>query len=151
VAHQAISGEVFLQIGNFLRGKPCRVFAAPLDVRLFPQEGDKDKTVVQPDLLVICDREKLKDKRACKGAPDLAIEIVLPSDNQYTLLRKFNYYLEAGVREYWVINPVDKVVQVHILEENHYLSSVYHENDTISVSVLPGLSIELKSLWDVME
>ena len=145
VTHQALVMELSTQFNVFLRGKPCRVFAAPLDVRLFPKDDNSDNTVVQPDLLVVCDKGKLG--RAVNGPPDLAIEIVSPSNSQKELFLKFQYYLEAGVREYWVIFPEEKRVQVHVYENGRYLSTAYKEKATVSVTVLPGLEIALESLW----
>jgi len=115
-------------------------------VRLFPQEDKSDKTVVQPDLLVVCDKDKLS-KGSVDGAPDLVVEIMSPSNSHPELFLKFHYYLEAGVREYWVINPEARQVQAHIYENGHYISSVYENNDHISVTVLPGLNISLEDLW----
>ena len=146
VVHQAILMELSTQFNIFLRGKPCRVFAAPLDVRLFPEEDNSDDTVVQPDLLVVCDNGKL-GKGSVNGPPDLAIEILSPSNSDRDLLYKFQCYLEAGVREYWVIYPEQKRVQVHIYENGHYLSTLYKENACIPVTVLPGLDIPLENLW----
>jgi Uma2 family endonuclease len=146
VVHQGILMELSIQFGSWLRGKPCQVFAAPLDVRLFPKEDNSDDTVVQPDLLVVCDKSKLA-KGSVNGAPDLVIEIMSPSNSHPELFLKFQYYLKTGVREYWVINPEVKQVQVHIYENGRYLSTVYEENDHIAVSVLPGLEIALGSLW----
>jgi Uma2 family endonuclease len=116
-------------------------------VRLFPQKDKSDKTVVQPDLLVVCDNDKLA-KGSVNGPPDLAVEILSPSNSHRELFLKFQYYLEAGVREYWVIDPEEKKVQVHIYENGHFLSTVYNENDRISAAILPGLVIELATLWD---
>ncbi|GHU88506.1 hypothetical protein FACS189476_05730 [Spirochaetia bacterium] len=147
VIHQRISRGLTLQFGTFLLGKTCEVFAAPLDVRLFPQEDHTDDTVLQPDLLVVCDRTKLS-KGSCDGAPDLVIEIVSPSNTVQEIVKKFNYYLDAGVREYWVVNPDDKTVQVHVLKEGHFVSTIYKNDNTIPVSILPGLGIDLKSIWE---
>jgi Uma2 family endonuclease len=146
VEHQTISAELTRQLANFLVGKPCRVFAAPLDVRPFPEKDREDDTVVQPDLLVVCDSDKLS-KGSVDGPPDLVIEIVSPSNSQRELFLKFQIYLDAGVREYWVIEPKEKKVQVHILENGHFISSVYKEDAVISVTTLPPLSIDLKTLW----
>jgi Uma2 family endonuclease len=152
VSHQALSGELFGQFWAFLKGKPCRVFAAPLDVRLFPKDDNSDKTVVQPDLLVVCGESKLADGKSCRGAPDMVIEILSPSNKSPALLLKFNQYLAAGVREYWVISAETRAVQVHILEKGegktaaHYISSVYSDVEALDVSVLPGLRIDLSSL-----
>jgi Uma2 family endonuclease len=149
VAHQGLLLELALQFGNWLKAKPCRVFTAPLDVRLFPEEDNSDDTVVQPDLLVVCDKDKL-GKGSVNGAPDLVVEIVSPSNSHRELFLKFQYYLEAGVREYWVIDPEEKKVQVHIYEKGHYLSTGYKKDARISVTVLPGLEIALDDLWNAM-
>ena len=146
VTHQALLMGLSIQFGNWLQGKPCKVFAAPLDVRLFPKKDKSDKTVVQPDLLVVCDETTI-DKGSINGAPDLVIEIVSPSNSYSELFRKFHYYLKAGVREYWVVDPEEKIVQVHIYENGHYISTAYEDNEHISVTVLPGLEIALEDLW----
>jgi Uma2 family endonuclease len=146
VNHQSISVDLTRQFATYLLDKPCRVFAAPLDVRPFPQEDRGDDTVVQPDLLIVCDSAKLS-KGSVDGPPDLVIEIVSPSNGQRELLLKFQIYLEAGVREYWVIEPETKVVQVHVYEGGHFISSIYKEDAVIPVSILPPLGIELKTLW----
>jgi len=124
------------------------VFFAPLDVRLFPKDDNSDDTVVQPDLLVVCDKEKL-GKGSVNGAPDLVVEILSPSNTHKELFYKFQYYLEAGVREYWLIDPEGKKLQVHISENGHFISSGYKGNDNVPVTVLPGLNIALGDLWEV--
>jgi Uma2 family endonuclease len=146
VTHQALLMELGTQFNIFLRGKPCQVFASPLDVRLFPEEDNSDDTVLQPDLLVVCDKDKL-GKGSVNGAPDLVVEIVSPSNTHSELFRKFQYHLEAGVREYWVIDPETKMVMVHIYDNGHYLSTAYKNNARIPVAILPGLEIPLEDLW----
>jgi Uma2 family endonuclease len=148
VVHQAVSGEIHRQIANFLLGKPCRVFAAPLDVRLFPHEDKSDDTVVQPDILVVCDESKIS-KGSIDGPPDLVMEVVSPSNTHKLMLLKLQTYMKAGVREYWVLEPEEKRVQVYILEEGRYISSAYSNDDIVPVSVLPPFSLELKSVWEV--
>jgi Uma2 family endonuclease len=146
VEHQAILMELSTQFNIWLRGKPCRVFAAPLDVRLFPEEDNSDDTVVQPDLLVVCDKTKLS-KGSVDGPPDIVIEIVSPSTTKKELFLKFEAYLNAGVREYWVIEPEQKKTQVHIYENGHFLSYGYKPDAVVHSTVLQGFSIDLKSLW----
>jgi Uma2 family endonuclease len=146
VAHQALLMGLSMQFGNWLQGKPCKVFFAPLDVRLFPEEDNSDDTVVQPDLLVVCDKDKL-GKGAVNGAPDLVIEIISDSDSYPESFAKFHNYLEAKVREYWVIYPEVKGVHVHVYENGHYISTVCKDDDRIPVTVLPGLEIPLEDLW----
>jgi Uma2 family endonuclease len=147
VIHQAILMGLSSKFDNWLQGKPCKAFASPLDVRLFPKKDKSDKTVVQPDLLVVCDKNKIA-KNSIDGSPDLVIEIVSPSNTHSELFLKFQYYLKAGVREYWVIDPDTKKAQVHIYENGHYISTIYEDNAVIPVAVLPGLEIALEELWE---
>ena len=146
VAHQALLVELLNRFYNWLEGKPCRVFIAPLDVRLFPEDDNSDDTVVQPDLLVVCDKDKL-GKGSVNGPPDLVVEIISPSNTHGELFYKFQYYLEAEVREYWVIEPEEKRIQVHVFDNGRYLSTAYKENVRIPVTVLPGLEVDFESLW----
>jgi Uma2 family endonuclease len=129
-------------IHDFLEGKRCEVFAAPFDVRLFPEEDNSDTTVVQPDIVVICDPSKLSDGKACRGAPDLVIEIL--SDSSIIIDRKVKAekYLEAGVKEYWIVNTKDLTVLVNVLTGARYASTVYR--DRVLSTVLPGLEIDLQ-------
>ena len=150
-AHQRISGELHWQTRSFLRGKACEVFAAPFDVRLNADEGDD--TVVQPDLLVVCDRAKL-DEKGCKGAPDFIIEILSASTVQHDRVVKFNLYRDAGVREYWIVDPDTKLVEAYRLEDGRYQmedrqyrSTQYAGTDNAPVQVLPGLEISLPDVF----
>ena len=138
-AHQSVSGALFAQLYEFLKGHACKVFYAPFDVRLAYD------TVVQPDIAVICDRSKI-DEKGCKGAPDLVIEIVSPSSSKYDKVLKFNKYLEAGVKEYWLADPQDKTVQCFLFQENTK-TVPYGETDKIPVGVLPGCEIDLEQVF----
>ena len=148
IPHQNISQELSLQLGNFLRDKPCKVFAAPVDVCL-NAAGDGDKTVVQPDIIVVCDKSKL-DRKRCNGAPDMAIEILSPSSTSHDMLRKFNKYLNAGVREYWIVNPESKLVHVCLLKEGAYEITDYLSGGTAPVSILNGCEIDLDRVFHEM-
>ncbi|MDR1786622.1 MAG: Uma2 family endonuclease [Spirochaetaceae bacterium] len=148
-AHQAVLGEIFVQLHRFLRGKPCKVFPAPFGVRLFPKADNSDDTVLEPDIVVVCDRSKL-DARGCKGAPDLIIEILSPSTALYDRNTKFKKYLAAGVREYWIVDPEFKQVQAFVLDNGRYVASVYDENDEAPVSVLPGCAINLADAFSYL-
>jgi len=108
--------------------------------------GDDDDDVFQPDLVIICDRTKIDDK-GCNGAPDMVIEILSPSTAMRDKLLKFNEYQRAGVREYWIVDPDTKTVQVFILENGQYLAKSYGETDTISVSVLKSCEISLPDVF----
>ncbi len=148
--HQLISVELSRQLANYLEGKKCRVISAPLDVRLFEQEGDRPEdvqTVVQPDISIVCDRDQL-DERGCKGAPDLTLEILSPSSTRHDLLVKLNLYQRAGVREYWVVSPEQKTVQVFLLNGSSLqLHEVYGPKDVAKVNVLDGCFIELSKVF----
>jgi Uma2 family endonuclease len=143
--HQAISFELSYQIGSFLRGKPCKAFAAPFDVRL--NAGERDDTVVQPDIVVVCDHSKLT-KAGCTGAPDMVIEILSPSTAGKDRVLKFNKYLQAGIREYWVIEPDSKTVSVHLLKNGEYVTKAYGGNDEIPSRVLDGCVISLQEVFE---
>ena len=143
--HQLILGEIFGQIHYFLRGKTCKVFPAPYDVRLFYRADDSDDTVVQPDISVVCD-EKKRGKESCHGAPDLVIEILSPSNNAIEMERKFKLYQEAGVREYWIVNPENKSITVFCFGKKPGFRT-YKSTDTVNVTVLPGLSINLEQVF----
>lgn len=148
--HQEVSGELFYQIRNYLKDKPCKVYAAPFSVRL-PKENERDdnaSTVVEPDIVVICDELKLDDK-GCKGAPDLIIEIVSPSSKKLDRLIKFNKYQEAGIKEYWIVEPEDKLVSIFKLEsDNRYgRTEIYSEENKVKVGIFEDLVIDLKEVF----
>jgi Uma2 family endonuclease len=144
--HQAISMTLSAEFYNFLRGKRCRVFAAPFDVRLFYEEDESDDTVVQPDLAVICDPAKL-GKEGCRGAPDLTVEILSPSNTAIEMLRKLNVYQEAGVQECWVIDPAKKTVLIYSLSGGQYHARELGALDTAASEALPGLEIPLSLVF----
>ena len=116
--HQKISFEIGRQIGNYLEGKKCEVYPAPFGVRLFEKDGDSPDdvdTLVEPDISVICDKDKLDD-HGCKGAPDMVIEVLSPSTLRHDRFIKLGLYQRAGVREYWIVEPETQTVQVYTLE-----------------------------------
>jgi len=143
--HQKIGGNLFSLLWNFLRGKPCEVYYSPFDVRL--NADTLDDTVVQPDIVVICDEANLDDA-GCKGVPDLVIEILSPPTSRYDRITKFNKYLEVGVREYWIIDPEAKLLAVHILNGGGYIITPYSEEDTAPVRVLEGCEINLAEVFE---
>ena len=146
-AHQDISVELTAQFRAFLRGKPCKVFHAPFDVRLFPDSTKKhEKALVQPDLLVVCDQSKL-DGSKVNGAPDMVVEILSLSNQRVDRYIKFKKYFQAGVREYWIVDPENQVVQVFLLEEKRYVVMVYEAADVLPCTVLPGLEIPLRDIF----
>ena len=148
--HQEISGALYLQLGSFLKDKKCRVYHAPFGVRLFEREGDSPSqvdTLVEPDLTVVCDPDKLDDA-GCKGAPDLIIEIISPSTQRHDRLVKYNLYQRAGVREYWIVDPASRTVSVYTLEDGAYhAAAVYAGTDCVPVGVLEGCGVELAGVF----
>lgn len=148
--HQKISMELSRQLANFLRGKTCEVFHAPFDVRL--NSDSFDDIVVQPDILVVCDISK-HDGKSVKGAPDLIIEILSPFNKRHDTFVKFRQYQKAGVKEYWIVDPSRRIVDVYILKNGKYgVGTVYDDTDIIPVNVLSGCEISLADVfYDAIE
>ena len=150
-AHQKIVVELTRQLANYLEGKRCEVYAAPFAVRLFERAGDRPEdvdTMVEPDLAVVCDPEKL-DERGCKGAPDLIVEVLSPSTQRHDRLTKYNLYERAGVREYWIVSPEERTVQVSVLQADgrYRVVELYTSGDVAKVNVLEGCFLELSKVW----
>src|SRR5690554_2567999 len=115
--HQEISIIVSNKLYNFLKGNKCKVYSAPFDVRL-PIKSKKHEdidTVVQPDICVVCNPEKLDDL-GCIGAPDLIVEILSPGNNRKELQNKYEVYEESGVKEYWIIHREERTLLVYTLK-----------------------------------
>ena len=149
-SHQGISRELLTQFALFLRGKPCKVFAAPFNV-LLPKGNEADEdvdTIVEPDIVVICDRNKITE-HGCTGAPDLVIEIISPSTSRKDLRIKFATYQRVGVREYWIVLPVDHAVMVYTLDKDGQYGqpASFGMEDNIAVGVLEGLTIDLVQVF----
>ena len=148
--HQEAVLNLATVIRNYLRGKTCRVFIAPFGVRLFEKIGDRPEntdTLVEPDICVVCDQDKLDDY-GCKGAPDMVVEVLSPSNRQYDLRTKYRLYEKAGVREYWVVDPDTNSVAVHLLEDGFYGSPVvYISSAKIKVEVLDDCWIDLEEVF----
>lgn len=148
--HQKISGELFIQLHSHLRGKQCEVYYSPFDVRLFERDGDRPEnvnTVVQPDLMVVCDPKKV-DEHGVHGAPDLVVEILSKSSHRLDRLTKLNLYQEAGVREYWIVDPDARTVAVYTLQDGAYRGPVRYGSDgSIPIGVLDGCQIDLSAVF----
>ncbi len=149
--HQDLSGALFNQFYTYFKGKPCKVYAAAFDVRLsdFQEQADDDvETVVQPDIVVICDPSKLDDK-GCKGAPDLVVEILSPSTGGKDLTVKYDLYEHHGVKEYWIIHPVEQTLLVYKLSEDkkYGYPDRYSNTCKVLVSLLGELVIDLAEVF----
>jgi Uma2 family endonuclease len=153
VQHQRISGFLFNQLYNALSGGACQVFSAPFDVRLplppHKTKSDKADTVVQPDIVVICDPAKL-DEQGCNGAPDLVIEILSPGNARREMKDKLEIYQAAGIPEYWVVDPEHEFILVYTLDQNgKYLSSLpYTEGSVLTTPVLAGFELEVERVFE---
>ncbi len=150
--HQQLSIALAAQLYLHLKGKPCKVYDAPFDVRLHERSDASDnyiETVVQPDILVVCDTTKLDD-RGCKGAPDLVIEVTSPSTARHDLTTKFDLYQKHGVKEYWIISPDDKTLMVFKLQtDGHYgAPDRYGDDGKVKVSLLGDLTIDLADVFE---
>jgi len=144
--HQTISIELSTIINTYIKSKKgsCRVFNAPFDVKL----SDHPLTIVQPDIMVICDKNKLDGKR-CNGSPDFIIEIVSPSNPSDDYIRKLYYYKNYGVREYWIVDPRRKTVTINYFEGNK-LSIQYSFDSTIKVNIYDDLLINFSDIADLL-
>ena len=144
--HQEIIAALTSRFYNYLHGKSCKVYPAPYDVRLFYEEDDSDDTVVQPDITIVCGKEKLGSE-GCRGAPDMVIEILSPSNTAIEMERKFSLYREAGVREYWIVDPENKGLKVSLFQEGAILTETYKETESVTVGIFPDLHIELEQVF----
>ena len=142
--HQALSMQLSTVINNYILRKNglCSVFTAPFDVKL----ADQPLTMVQPDIMIICDKDKLDGKR-CNGAPDFIIEIVSPSTSSDDYIRKLYYYKTYGVREYWIVDPAKERVTVYHYEDDA-APVIYSFTQDIPVGVYPGLTIKINDLLE---
>lgn len=148
--HQKVLGEIARQIGNYLSDKKCEIYISPLDVRI---DGKvKSKNVVQPDIIVICDNNKLDDKGII-GAPELIIEILSPHNASHDTLYKYNLYQKYGVKEYWIVDMQRENICTYILNKDgvYTLPKMYELTEDIKVNVLKDLTISLKQLIEENE
>lgn len=149
--HQRVSMKLGYDLYRFLKGKTCQVFLAPFDVRLPVKDHKKDDeidTVVQPDICVICDASKLDDRGAC-GAPDLVVEVLSPGNSKKEVRLKFDLYEQAGVKEYWIVNPMQESVMVVLLQEEGRFgpAKIYKDDDSLQAASVPGFSINTDQLF----
>lgn len=144
--HQEVVGDLHRQIANSLQGKRARVYVAPFDVRL-PKHGDADDqidTVIQPDLIIVCELHKLDD-RGMRGAPDWVAEVLSPSTAAHDQTIKLRAFERAGVPEVWLIDPTARNVTIYRIAAGQYRPPVVLElRGQTAITVVPGVSID----WD---
>lgn len=144
--HQAVLGELYRQFSNYFVNKSCKAFSAPFDVCL--EESEDSRQVVQPDIVIVCNQSKLKGT-GYFGVPSLIVEIISPSTAKVDRVTKFNKYRNVGVKEYWIVEPTNKIIQVFTLLDNKkYEMEIYEEeNKTIDVNSFPGLEIDITTIF----
>lgn len=142
-AHQEILSFLHVEIANYIRSKSgtCKIYPAPFAVKLYKDR----KTIVEPDISIICDHNKLTD-RGCTGAPDWIIEIISPSTSSHDYIHKLNLYADSGVREYWIVNPIKGTVFVYHLEATKFEVNTYTFQDKIKVNIYDDLWIDFSQL-----
>ncbi len=152
--HQRICTDLSGFLWLHFKGSDCQVFDAPFDVRLIKNKGQADNeinTVVQPDICIICDVEKLDD-RGCIGAPDLIVEVLSDSTAKKDYNEKFNLYEENGVKEYWIANPASQTIEIFSLQGENYESlGLFNERDGqhfVQGALFPDLKIPLKEIFE---
>jgi Uma2 family endonuclease len=145
--HQTISLNVSSTVFHKFKHESCKVYVAPFDVRLPIKSKLKETTVVQPDLCIVCDEYKLDDQ-GCNGAPDLIVEIISPNNRKHDLETKFKLYEEAGVLEYWIIEPMQNMVLVYVLRDGVYIGLPPKiEGTIIESSIFPELKVAVDDVF----
>ena len=152
--HQGVSWHLTLTIGNTFKDESCRAYAAPFDVRLYDKKksvkANKDiYTVVQPDISIICDLEKLDDK-GCLGAPDLIIEILSPGNSSKEMRTKKNLYEENKIKKYWIIDPEHETLILYTLQKDDFYSApqIFVSEDLVTSTAFPELNLNLSNLFN---
>ena len=146
--HQEVSGNLQGALFVFLKNSRCKLYTAPFDVR-FPQKGESQVyTVVQPDLCVVCDLEKI-DSKGCVGAPDLVVEILSPGNSKKEMKSKFALYQEEGVREYWVVDPERELVFVYVAENKKFRPTLPITDDYVRSTIFSDFSIHTADIFHI--
>ena len=145
--HQRISGRLYIQLFQILEGSDCEVFHAPFDIEL-TDETIADTKIVVPDLSVICDKNGLTDEKYI-GVPSIIIEIVSPSNQSHDLVFKLNLYMQYGVKEYWIVNPILNTIQLYNLDEQgqYELHDLAKEKGQIHSTIFPTFIVDTEKIF----
>ena len=148
--HQTIVSRLMISIGRYIEDNngDCEIFTAPFDVVLKndDEEVGNSTNIVQPDISVIWDKNKLTDK-GCTGSPDMIVEVISPSNSRDDYIKKLNLYEQFKVREYWIVNPINKSILVYNLSENGYeMPNIYTFSDKVKVNIYDNLEIDFTTL-----
>ncbi len=148
--HQKISMELCIQLGQHFRNTDCQVFAAPFDVKLPEKNEEKSQVsnVVQPDISVICDKNKI-DEKGCQGAPDWIIEILSPSTAAKDYIQKLALYERHGVKSYWLVHPMDKLITIYqqTASDNYGKPKIVEAKGTLNVDLFPELTLNWQFIF----
>lgn len=147
--HQELITEILYELSSYIKSNngSCKVYPAPFDVVLKNVDEDikHSRNIVQPDISVICDKNKLTDK-GCTGSPDMIVEVISPFNPGNDYIKKLSLYQEYKVKEYWIVNPIEKNILVYNLQDNGYAApKIYTFNDKIKVNIFKDLEIDFKS------
>jgi len=149
--HQVVVSEIAWHFGNYFRGRPCRSVTAPLDIRLFgfATKFEEDPNVVQPDVVVICDEDKVNEESRYEGIPTLVVEVLSPSTKGKDMVAKLNLYMKSGVSEYWIVDIKSKTVLQYSFSRERDIESLTNlkEGDTIKSTAFEGLEMPLKDIF----
>lgn len=144
VAHQSIVTKLAVELGLYFRGKECQLFVAPLDI-IFQNEAEKH--VSQPDLTIICDKKGFTEN-SYTGIPTIVIEVLSPSTSSIDYITKMNIYMKFGVKEYWIVSPKNKTIEVFVLEDGVYGEPIiYMINGIVKSTVFTDLEIDLANIF----
>lgn len=146
--HQKAIKEIFGEFINWFRGKECEPLVSPFDVVLYRLGDDKKINSVQPDILVICDRETIDEKGKYHGTPTLVVEVLSESTRSKDLVQKLDLYMESDVREYWVVNTASAEILIYLFE-NHNIDKIltFKGDEQAGSAAFPGLAVELKNVF----
>ncbi len=152
-AHQYVLGELSFFLRLHFQNHACEVYFAPTDVMFLDKEKTFQKnkdiyTVLIPDLFVVCDLNKMKDG-GCFGAPDLVVEVLSPGNTKKEMKQKYEVYEENGVKEYWVVHPIDKNIVIHSLQENgkFQASKYFTDEDILESTLFPDFTVDLSKVF----
>jgi prevent-host-death family protein len=145
VSHQKILSVIFNRFFSWFQNKKCFPLVLPLDVTLYK---DDKLNVVQPDLLVICDQEKIKEDDTYGGIPELIVEILSESSRSKDIIKKLDLYMSGGVKEYWIVNPFSEEINIYLFKDKEIERSLTFKREEKVVSfVFQGLEVDLKTVF----
>jgi len=145
-SHQKAVREIYMEFITWFKGKPCEPLASPFDVTLF--KGDDGANVVQPDILVFCDKENIDAKGKYMGTPSLVVEVISESTSSKDFVKKLDLYMQSGIREYWIVNPLSKAVNVFVFEDAKIKNmTAFKDLERAESLIFDGLGVHLKNVF----